>query len=79
MLYILFMKPYDTPFKNNLEVFNEGLIYLIVTCFIPFLDSFTLERDTRDHIGLIILAFVFLYMGFNILLMIVSMIALKIK
>ncbi len=40
-LYILFLirgRPYESRFKNNLEIFNEICIYLVMFTFVPFTD-----------------------------------------
>ena len=50
LFYISFLlsgRPYESRLKNNMEIFNEMCILMIMISFIPFTDHYAFDTDMR--------------------------------
>jgi len=67
-MYLLEVKPYEDPFQNKLEVFNELFVLLstyLILLFSPFLDN----MNIKYNIGWVLVGIVCLNMVINMLIM----------
>lgn len=67
MAYLLHCSPfYDKP-TNNLELFNEFILWTLCYCYLPFTLYSELELDKKRGLGYFIVAYTIGYILINIL------------
>eukprot|EP00347_Sterkiella_histriomuscorum_P006189 403353719 len=63
---ILILKPFDSPSRNYIELFNEICISVITYMFLMFTESFKLDSGIRINLGFLPLCMSVLYLVVNI-------------
>ena len=63
--FLISGRPYEGRFKNNLEIFNEICILLIMISFIPFTDNYSFDSDMRFALGFVTFGLAGLFLGAN--------------
>ena len=65
MMFLIFVKPFDSKVVNYIEIFNEICILLCIYCMIVYTD-FNLDKDIKWNVGWVICAVVALNIIVNV-------------
>lgn len=73
LAYLLHCSPfYDRP-TNNLEIFNEFVLWTLCYCYIPFTLYSNLELERKRTLGYFIVGYTITYIFINISIVIIDM------
>ena len=71
IMYLIYFKPYDDPFTNNNEIFNEACVLLSSYQLFVFTD-FVSDALIKKYTGYLMIGTILINFGTNILIQIIS-------